>query len=190
MYTLRSFPARSGFFHQPYLLWKVDNSDLHIMVMGHTTASPTSGIPSDIQDIPWMQGENQRKCLVKRIVAVEMVEPEPAFLHILRKRRKPLVYCRPVSEMAQPGRASGLQGLIQLKPSHIIHIMIEIHVHPGSGISKQKPADLCDGKPVGILIDNHCAYRQRRLQQHFCRIPAYRRLRSHLIDGKPIRTVA
>ena len=148
MYAPASFRPCHCFSHHLYLSRQIHHRNLRILVISHGLQCETAGIPADIEDILPSPAHKDGQSLGERMVAIVMVEREPAFLHVFRQMRKRLVNRLPVSEMPQPRRPAFAYGLFKIEHPYIIDIMVEIHVDPHHLIVQKEPAGLGTVKPA------------------------------------------
>ena len=94
-----------------------------------------------------------------------MVEPEPALLNLRRQLRQTLVDGGPRAEVLQSCRTTLLQGLLQMEPAFVVHVVVKIDVHARSWVVQQKPARLRNGKLVGRGVHEQRSDTQRGLQK-------------------------
>ena len=69
--------------------------------------------------------------------------------------------------MLQPGGTSFLEGFFQAKQPFVVHVVIEVHIHPCGRVVEQKPAGLGDGETLAFGVNKDSAYRQRCLKENF-----------------------
>ena len=82
-----------------------------------------------------------------------MVEAEPALLHLLGQGGKALVERGPIAEVLQSGRTAFQQRLFQMEEAFIVHVMVEVHVHPRRRVVQEEPARLGEGELVRLRVD-------------------------------------
>ena len=92
--------------------------------------------------------------------------------------------------MPQSDRSSLLQCLLQIVHSLVVHIVVEVHIHPRGLVVDQEPAGLGQREALRILIDEYRTDCERSLHQHLHDINRQSRLLSHLTDRQPFIAVA
>ena len=92
--------------------------------------------------------------------------------------------------MAQAGGLALTQGLFKVEPSFVVHVVVEVDVHPRGRVVDQKPARLGQGEALGVLVHQHRAYTQRCFHQHLYGVDRQAGLRGHFADGHALIAVA
>ena len=92
-----------------------------------------------------------------------MVEPEPAFLYLLRQRGQSLIKSRPVAKFLEAGRAPLSKSLVQMEKPLVIHVMVEVNVGTHHRVIQEKPTYLADSK--SLVIQKYSSGGQRGLQK-------------------------
>ncbi len=152
--------------HETDLLGQVENGNPGISTVLHALQSPLSSIAAHIVKCAHMVlVEQQFQCLGKRAVAVEMVESEPTLLHLCGQLAQTLVDGGPGAKVLQSGGTSLHQGLLEVEPAFVVHIVVEVDVDTRGGVCEQEPASLRQSVAFRFRIHQHRAYAQRRLQQ-------------------------
>ena len=111
-----------------------------------------------------------------------MIKGEPLLLSLLRKRREPLIDRWPITKHLKPLWFAFLECLLHIKKTLVTHLMDKLHIDTYCIILKQEPA--CFGYQKALLLDNHCTYRKRRLQEYLNGIGRKLGLLGYLLLGK------
>ena len=172
--------ALGRFLHQANLLWQVEDGDSDFRVIANTLHCPSTGVATHVeQGAGLVYVKHNLQSFREGAVAVEMVEAEPALLHLRLKRRQSFVDGRPFAQSLQTCRTTFLERLLKVEPSKVVDIVVEVDVDARSLVRQQEESRLRDAEPVGRVIDEdgtdtersigktlHCIIRQAsRLDQ-------------------------
>ena len=119
-----------------------------------------------------------------------MIEAEPAFLHLWRQLRQRFIQRRPWSKMLQSSGATFFKALFQMEPTFVVHVMVELGIHIGGGVSDKAPTRLAQCITVCFRVDKHRADAQARFQHHLGGIATDVGLLGHLGFGHAVIAVA
>ena len=158
--------ASGGFPHHLQLLRQVHNGHLHVAVEFHALHSPTTCVATYVKQGLRLVGEHDLQGLLERAVAVEMVEAEPALLHLRRQLREALVHRGPRTEVLESDRATFFQAFFEMEPSLVVHVVVELGVHVSGGVGDEAPARLTQRVVVGFGVDEHRANAEARFEHH------------------------
>ena len=103
--------------------------------------------------------------LLKSLVAVEMVEVQPALLRLWGQLRQTFIQRRPVAQGLQTYGPSLLQRLVEIEHTLIVHIMVHVDIHPRGLVVQEKPSCLCDTETLTLGIHHDDADGKRGFQQ-------------------------
>ena len=126
----------------------------------------------------------------ERRVAVEMVEAKPTLLYLFRQLRQTFIDGRPVTEMLQSGRTAFPESLLQMKPSLVVHVVVEVEVYACGRVVQQEPPRLREGETVCVLVYQNGTDAQRCLQKAFHGIVGEVSLRHDLLTCHAVFRVA
>ena len=139
--------------HHLELLGQVDDGHLYLRVVGHALHGPAAGVAAHVEQRLRLALEHHLQGLVERMVAIEVVEGEPALLCLRGQLRQSLIDRRPRAEMLQARRASLLQRLFQTVHADVVHVVVEVDVDAGRRVDEQEPAGLRQAVLLRLLID-------------------------------------
>ena len=93
-----------------------------------------------------------------------MVEPKPAFLHLLWQLGETPVNRWPRTEVFQPLWLTMTQRLLKMEPPLVVDVVVEVDVYTGGCVGGQKPTGLCQRIAVGGRVDEDDPDGERSLQ--------------------------
>ena len=96
-----------------------------------------------------------------------MVEAKPALLHLFGQTGQSLIDRWPVAEMLQAFRLAITQRLLQMEPSLIVDVVVEVDIDSRGSVVQQKPARLRQRIAVGLRVNENGTNAQRGFQQAF-----------------------
>ena len=82
-----------------------------------------------------------------------MVEPKPAFLHLLWQLGETLVDRWPRTEMFQSLWLTITQRFLKMEPALVVDVVVEVDVYAGGSVGGKKPAGLCQRIALGSRVD-------------------------------------
>ena len=103
--------TRDVLSHHANLAREVYDGYVNAGRMGHATQRKATRIATNVHQMARVIGENDVQSLVERVVAIKVVEPEPAFLHLFGQFRKTLVDGGPIAKGFQSFGLFVLQSL-------------------------------------------------------------------------------
>ena len=152
--------------HHVDLLRQVEDGYLHLWIVADTLQRPLACVAAHVVERPHvMLVEDDLQGLGEGRVAVEVVEAEPALLHLWGQTRKPLVDRGPRAEVLQALGPSVLQRFLQMEPSFVVHVVVEVDVHACGRIVQKEPARLRQRVPIRLRVSQDGADAEGSLQQ-------------------------
>ena len=82
-----------------------------------------------------------------------MVEPKPAFLHLLWQLGETFVNRWPRAEVLQSLRLTITQRFLKVEPTLVVDVLVEVDVYTCGSVGGKKPAGLCQRIAVGSRVD-------------------------------------
>ena len=118
-----------------------------------------------------------------------MIKAEPALLHLWGQTGEAFIHRRPVSEMSQSFRFAVLQRLLQMEPTFVVHIVVEVDIHPRGGIVQQKPARLRQRETVRLWVYQYRSDTERGFQETLHGIVRQTRLSHNLLSRQSLVSI-
>ena len=119
-----------------------------------------------------------------------MIKVEPATLHLWFQLRQSFVDCRPVTQGFQSCRFPLLQCLFQMEETKVVHIVIEVDVHPCSRIIEQEPTRFGELIAVIVLVHQYGTDGEGSLQKTLDGIFRHSCFLCHLFHGHALIAIA
>ena len=152
--------------HHTDLLGQVEDCHLYLLVVAHALQGPLARVAAYVVErLHVVLVEDDLQGLGEGRVAVEVVEAEPALLHLWGQRRQSFIDRRPRPEVLQSLGLAVLQGLLQMEPAFVVHVVVEVDVHARGRIVQEEPARLRQRVPIRLRVSQDGADAERSLQQ-------------------------